>query len=131
MKADYIPADAYEPKENQMPKKPEVAHASKPSTRKPKTHNNIELVHSPIPPGQAAQQETDKMGTRSLARAALAITPAGTQQKGALGRARQSRRERPLITAEEYAHVQRDLKTIGLLSVLMITIIIVLSLLLN
>jgi hypothetical protein len=114
-----------------MPKKPGVARARKQPTSKPKTHKSIELVHSRIPPGQAAQQETDKIGTRSLASAAMTIAPAGTQQKGALGRAMQSRRERPLITAEEYAHVKRDLKTIGLLSVLMITIIIVLSVLLN
>jgi hypothetical protein len=115
-----------------MPKKPGVAHARKQSTSKPKTHKSIELVHSRIPPGQTAQQETDKIGTRSLARAAVTIAPAGTQQKGALGRAMQSsRRERPLITAEEYAHVKRDLKTIGLLSVLMVTIIVILSVLLT
>ena len=113
-----------------MPKKPGAARARKQSN-KPKARKSIELVHSRIPPGQAAQQETDKIGTRSLAHAAVTIAPVGIRQKGALGRALPSRRERPLITAEEYAHVKRDLKTIGLLSVLMITIIIVLSVLLN
>jgi hypothetical protein len=48
-----------------MPKKPGVARARKQSS-KPKTRKSIELVHSRIPPGQAAQQETDEKGDASL-----------------------------------------------------------------
>ena len=109
-----------------MPKKPGAARARKQSS-KPKARKSIELVHSRIPPGQAAQQETDEIGTRSLAPAAVTFVPAGTFRKGALPH----RQDRPLITAEEYAYVKRDLKTIGLLTMLMVTIIVILSVLLT
>jgi hypothetical protein len=108
-----------------MPKKPGAARARKQSS-KPKARKSIELVHSRIPPGQAARQETDEIETRSLA-PAVTFVPAGTFRKGALPH----RQDRPLITAEEYAYVKRDLKTIGLLTVLMVTIIVILSVLLT
>ncbi|HYL43014.1 MAG TPA: hypothetical protein VEU97_06485 [Ktedonobacteraceae bacterium] len=133
-----------------MPKKPGATRARKQSS-KPKAGKSIELVHSRVSPGQAAQQETDEIGTRSLAPAAVALVPAGTLRKEvanvsvsttdtiAVGRALPRRREgaqryrqnRPLITAEEYAYVKQDLKTIGLLTVLMVIIIVILSVLLT
>jgi hypothetical protein len=107
-----------------MPKKPGAARARKQSS-KPKASKSIELVHSRVPAGTL--------------RKGVANVSVSTTDTVAVGRALPRRREgalrhrqnRPLITAEEYAYVKQDLKTIGLLTVLMVTIIVILSVLLT
>jgi hypothetical protein len=117
---------------------------------KSRSQKSIELVHShadsPMP---VAQQ---KAGDRSITNATTtSVSAEASQSKEAADRsistaevetahkAGQQRRERiplrrqavPLMTAEEQVYVRRDLTTICLLSVLMVSIIIVLYVLLG
>jgi hypothetical protein len=115
-----------------MSNKPGAARAGA-QRSKPGNNKRVELINSRVSRAPTAQRGPGKVGAHTALTSASPGQSAG--ESGSAGRAVQRgkkgrktyRQARPLIATEEYAYMKQDLKTIGLLSGLMLILLLVLG----